>query len=54
MEMSSLVWFIVKLEKEVAYTPISLPEKSHGPRSLVDCSPWGHRELGMTEQLTHT
>ncbi|KAB0365239.1 hypothetical protein FD754_009395 [Muntiacus muntjak] len=23
-------------------TPVLLPEKSHGRRSLVGCSPWGH------------
>ena len=23
-------------------TPVLLPGKSHGPRSLVGCSPWGH------------
>ena len=23
------------------YTPVLLPGKSHGQRSLVDCSPWG-------------
>ena len=23
-------------------TPVLLPEKSHGPRSLEGCSPWGH------------
>ena len=34
--------------------PVSLPGKSHGQRSLVGCSPWGHKESGMTEQLTHT
>ena len=28
-------------------------EKSHGQRSLVGCSPWGCKESGMTEQLTH-
>ena len=32
-------------------TPVSLPEKSHGQRSLVGCSPWGHKEPGTTEQL---
>ena len=32
-------------------TPVLLPRKSHGWRSLVDCSPWGCEELGMTEQL---
>ena len=35
--------------------PVSLPGKSHGQRSLVGFSPWGHRkESGMTEQLTLT
>ena len=33
-------------------TPVLLPGKSHGQRNLVGCSPWGHKELGMTEQLT--
>ena len=36
-----------------------LPGGSHGQRSLMGCSPWGRRELNMTEQLsarvhTHT
>ena len=35
-------------------TPVSLPGKSHGQRSLVYCSPWGHKESGTTEQLTLT
>ena len=35
-------------------TPVFLPGKSHGQRSLVGYSPWGHKELDMTEQLTHT
>ena len=26
-------------------TPVLLPGKSHGWRSLVGCSPWGHEEL---------
>ena len=30
------------LEKEMATTPVLLPGKSHGWRSLVGCSPWGH------------
>ena len=33
-------------------TPVFLPGKSHGQRSLVDCSPWGHKALGTTEWLT--
>ena len=32
-------------------TPVLLPGKSHGQRSLVGCSPWGHKELDMTERL---
>ena len=34
-------------------TPVSLPGKFHGQRSLVGCSPWDHKESCMTEQLTH-
>ena len=32
-------------------TPVLLPRKSHGRRSLVGCSPWGRYELDMTERL---
>ena len=32
-------------------TPVLLPGKSHGWRSLVGCSPWGLEELDMTERL---
>ena len=32
-------------------TPVLLPGKSHGRRSLVGCSPWGRKELDMTERL---
>ena len=33
--------------------PLSVfwPGKSHGPRSLVGYSPWGHKESDMTERL---
>ena len=31
-------------------TPVLLPGKSHGQRSLVGCSPWGHEESD-TERL---
>jgi len=34
-------------------TPGFLPGKSHGQRSLAGYSPWGPRELDMTEQA-HT
>ena len=29
-------------------TPVFLPGESHGPRSLVCYSPWGHKESDMT------
>ena len=32
-------------------TPVLLPEKSHGLRSLVGCSPWGCEESHTTERL---
>ena len=32
-------------------TPVLLPGKSHGRRSLVGCSPWGRKELDTTEWL---
>ena len=35
-------------------TPVSLPGKSHGQRSLGGYSPWGCKELGMTEATEHT
>ena len=31
--------------------PALLPAKSHGWRSLVGCSPWGHCESDTTERL---
>ena len=32
-------------------TPVFLPGKSHGWRSLVGPSPWGRKESDMTERL---
>ena len=32
-------------------TPVLLPRKSHGRRSLVGCSPWDLEELDTTERL---
>ena len=32
-------------------TPVFLSGKSHGRRSLVGCSPWGHEKSDTTEQL---
>ena len=32
-------------------TPVLLPGKSHGRRSLWGCSPWGRKELDTTQRL---
>ena len=32
-------------------TPVLLPRKSHGRRSLVGCSPWGRKGSDTTERL---
>ena len=39
------------LEKEMATTPVLLPEKFHGLRSLVGYSPQGHKESDTTERI---
>ena len=39
------------LEKKIA-TPVFLPGKSHGQRSLVGYNPWGHKESDTTVQLS--
>ena len=41
------------LEKGVQTTLVFLPGESYGQRSLAGYSPWGCRELDMTERLTH-
>ena len=38
-------------EKAMATHFVLLPAKSHGWRSLVGCSPWGHEESDTTERL---
>ena len=37
------------LEKKWQHTPIFLPGKSHGQKSLEGYSPQGHKELDTTE-----
>ena len=39
------------LEKETAPTPVLLPGKSHGQRSLIGYSPWGRKESDTTERI---
>ena len=40
------------LEKKWQPTPAFLPGEFHGQRSLVGCSPWGHKESDTTERQT--
>ena len=44
------------LEKEMQPTPVFLPGKSHGQRSLAGYSPWCCKRVGhdlLTKQQTH-
>ena len=34
-------------------TPVFLPRKSHGQRSLAGCSPWGHKKGGRDFAAKH-
>ena len=40
------------LKEGMATTPVFLPGKSHGQRSLAGYSPWGHKESDTTEWLS--
>ena len=44
----------IPLRREWQPTLVFLPGESHGQRSLVGYSPWGHKESDMTKPLTHT
>ena len=35
-------------------TPVLLPGKSHGQRSLAGCNPWDHKELDMSVHTDQT
>ena len=47
------VWKI-PWRREWQPTPVLLPGKSHGQRSLIGYSPWGCKESDTTEQLAFT
>ena len=44
-------WYVVVWRRQWHPTPVLLPGKSHGWRSLVGCSPWGRWEADTTERL---
>jgi len=43
--------FLIYWRRKWQPTPVLLPGKSHGWRSLIGYSPWHRKELDMTEQL---
>ena len=43
--------FQINRRRQWQLTPVLLPGKSHGQRSLVGCSPWGWEESDTTERL---
>ena len=49
--MAKMTQSDVNQRKQWHPTPVLLSGKSHGRRSLVGRSPWGHEELDMTEWL---
>ena len=44
-------WYGSSQRRQWHPTPVLLPGKSHGWRSLVGCSPWGRWESDTTERL---
>ena len=48
------MWEIRVQSKEMATPSEFLPGESHGQRSMVGCSPWGHKESDTTERLHFT
>ena len=42
----------IRCRRDRLPTPIVLPGKSHGQRSLLSYSPWGCKESGVTEALS--
>ena len=43
--------YFIKWRRQWQPTPVLLPGKSHGQRSLVGCNPWGCTESDTTERL---
>ena len=55
--LETRVWSLgreILLRRKWQLTPVLLPGKSHGQRSLAGYSPWGRKELDTTEQLYFT
>ena len=48
---SSSVYSLERAIRQWHPTPVLLPGKSHGQKSLVGCSPWGRKGSDTTERL---
>ena len=49
--ISIYIALVISRRRQWHPTPVLLPGKSHGRRSLAGCSPWGREESDTTEQL---
>ena len=49
--MKNRVSYSLHRRRQWQATPVLLPRKSHGWRSLVGCSPWGRYKSDRTERL---
>ena len=49
--ISIYIALVISRRRQWHPTPVLLPGKSHGRRSLVGCSPQGHEESDTTERL---
>ena len=49
--ISIYIALVISRRRQWHPTPVLLPGKSHGWRSLVGCRPWGREESDTTEQL---
>ena len=52
VQFQSLSWED-PLEKGMEPTPVFIPWKSYGQRSMAGYSPWGHKESDTTEVTSH-
>ena len=50
-ELESHLTMLIFQRRQWQPTPVLLPGKSHGWRSLVGSSPWGHEESDTTERI---
>ena len=51
LDAFELCWRRLLWRRQWHPTPVLLPGKSHGQRSLVGCHPWGCEEVDTTERL---